>query len=381
MKFLPPTFLTLAAATTLLLSSGSTEARIGHHPDPRNLMDTEEEDGTQQTQLQRCNIIDAVSEKACTQQVQDPSYCGTQTTADPRVFGPSLWTFLHILSLYYDPTTKEDVATCRNFLNGLAPMIPCSHCALHYNDYLIGTKDNSKSLSKEDLWDWDADGDPCATQESLQYFFVKKHDHIGQEVNKLSPARSTRPPFEIEDLGPLYGTKFVKNAFIESNQPEVFIPILLEALNLMAMNYVQPFLGTAKPWVPPVQEDSRSGTPVSKGVSEGCTEFFTSLPEMLPIQVGNSFPSLSLSTIEQACRREEGEPSLLNLVEQIEESLNVPTLNSENRIEHYNIRHICMHNVIWKEHPMCRYVGQGQGQNEDEQCIPWKSLDDYVSTK
>ena len=375
MKFLPPTFLTLAAATTLLLSSRS-EARIGHRTDPRNLVDKEEEDGAQQTQLQRCNITDAASERACSQD-NTSTYCGTQTTADPRVFGPSMWTFLHTLSLYYAPTTKEDVATCRNFLNGFAPMIPCSHCALHYNEYLIGTKDTSTILSKEALWDWDADGDPCATQESLQYFFVKKHDHIGQKVNKLSPTRSTRPPFEKEDLGPLYGTKFVKNAFIESDQPEVFIPILLEALNLMAMNYVQPFLGTAKPWVPPVHEDSRSGTPASKGVSEGCTEFFTSLPEMLPIQVGNSFPSLSLSTIQQACRREEGEPSLLNLVEHIEESLNVPTLNSENRIEHYNIRHICMHNVIWKDVPMCRYVGQ----NDDEHCIPWKSLDDYVSTK
>ena len=34
-------------------------------------------------------------------------------------------------------------------------------------------------------------------------------------------------------------------------------------------------------------------------------------------------------------------------------------------------------NVIWKDVPMCRYVGQ----NDDEQCSPWKSLDDYVSTK
>ena len=321
---------------------------------------------TPSQEMQRCHVTNPASEKACPQ-VLDPLYCGTQTTADPRVFGPHIWTFLHTVALYYTPHHNASSSSeCRKFLNGLTLMIPCPHCARHYNQYLIGTKDTNTSVPARFLWDWKNDGDPCATNKSLQYFFLKKHGSVGQEVNKLSPTRPTRPPFEVQDLVPLYGTKFMNNSFIASDQPKVFIPILVEAINLMFMNYVEAFGGTGKP---------------AQGVPEGSVDFFNSLEYMLPIQFGIDFPSFAFLTIRDAFR-EGGKRLIWELVEGIEDRYNVPKLNRTDRIRRYNTRHICMHSTIWKNHPMCRSEGQSQcsnpvDANDDANCcIPWMSLDD-----
>jgi hypothetical protein len=328
---------------------------------------------TANNRMPRCDVAKNSDIHADCPQSMDVLYCGRETTADPRVFGPSVWTFLHTVSLYYDPSSSEEeediIERCTDFINGFGPMIPCPHCGEHYNQYLIGTKDTNATEPLDFLWDWDSRGNPCSSTDNLKYFFVKKHDNVGQQVNDAPP---TRPKFEVSDLDALYERKFLpdRNEFVDTDQPDAFVPIFLEAMNLIAINYVAPFSDDAKPWV---THDGMG----SLDVSVACAKFLTSLPTMLPNGVGDAIPS-STATIEEACQ---SKPSMLSLVKRIEESLNVPALSEIDRRERYEVRHVCMHNTIWKNHPMCRVVGQPQcdidGDEDDDCCEPWKPLEDF----
>lgn len=64
---------------------------------------------------------------------------------DPRSWGPSLWRYLHIMSMNY-PTnpTQHDYMFYQNFLNYLGHTLPCPTCKFHYQEYL---KTNPPNLS------------------------------------------------------------------------------------------------------------------------------------------------------------------------------------------------------------------------------------------
>jgi hypothetical protein len=61
----------------------------------------------------------------------------TYKNIDPKLWGPSLWTFLHYLSLSYpeDPTTVEQEEVF-NFLASMQKIIPCEKCRKNFIKYL-----------------------------------------------------------------------------------------------------------------------------------------------------------------------------------------------------------------------------------------------------
>ncbi len=60
---------------------------------------------------------------------------------DPRIWGPPLWEFLHILSISYpDKPTKFYIDKHRDFLLNLGYILPCPICGEHYFDYMSHEK-------------------------------------------------------------------------------------------------------------------------------------------------------------------------------------------------------------------------------------------------
>ena len=58
---------------------------------------------------------------------------------DPRVWGPIMWRYLHIMSLHFpDNPTPEQQQAYRNFMASLVHVLPCAGCkqnlSRHYED-------------------------------------------------------------------------------------------------------------------------------------------------------------------------------------------------------------------------------------------------------
>lgn len=78
------------------------------------------------------------------------------TSSDPKIWGPVLWKFLHIMAYNYpenpNPQTK---ASSRQFFYSLRHLLPCETCRVHYSD-LLSTRqpetDSSDSLQEWLLW-------------------------------------------------------------------------------------------------------------------------------------------------------------------------------------------------------------------------------------
>jgi len=73
---------------------------------------------------------------------------------DPNLWGPSLWTFLHYLTLAYpDNPTEEEQERMYDFLASLQIVIPCQKCRINFKSYL--NEMNSDVLStKNTLVRW-----------------------------------------------------------------------------------------------------------------------------------------------------------------------------------------------------------------------------------
>ena len=70
---------------------------------------------------------------------------GTLDSTDPRIFGPPLWTFLHIMAHNYP--TGEDLtdrykSRCRRFILSVSYVLPCAHCGKHFRSYLRSHKED-----------------------------------------------------------------------------------------------------------------------------------------------------------------------------------------------------------------------------------------------
>ena len=63
------------------------------------------------------------------------------STADPRVWGPALWLYYHINSVYYPLDPSENVkehAICD--ILGIPYKLPCKNCSDHAMDYINSRK-------------------------------------------------------------------------------------------------------------------------------------------------------------------------------------------------------------------------------------------------
>lgn len=74
-------------------------------------------------------------------------------SADPKIWGPALWKFLHSMAANYpvDPNPQYR-ASSRQFFYALRHLLPCEICRLHYSA-LIG-KRQPQTESAQDLQEW-----------------------------------------------------------------------------------------------------------------------------------------------------------------------------------------------------------------------------------
>lgn len=74
-------------------------------------------------------------------------------SADPKIWGPVLWKFLHIMAHNYpenpNPQTK---ASSRQFFFSLRHLLPCETCRIHYNELIA--KRQPETDSAELLQEW-----------------------------------------------------------------------------------------------------------------------------------------------------------------------------------------------------------------------------------
>lgn len=72
-----------------------------------------------------------------------------------KVWGPSLWNFLHLLALSYpDSPTSSDKARIREFLVALQKILPCTKCREHFATAISNSLDDAAVSSKDAFFDW-----------------------------------------------------------------------------------------------------------------------------------------------------------------------------------------------------------------------------------
>lgn len=95
-------------------------------------------------------------------------YCGPVPSANPRVFGPSVWHTLHVMAKSYpNAPNKDTVDACNKFTSALPLMLPCDHCGYHLNETI-------HMYPK---------GPICASAFALQSFLVYAHNRVNHNVH------------------------------------------------------------------------------------------------------------------------------------------------------------------------------------------------------
>lgn len=77
---------------------------------------------------------------------------------DPRVWGPSIWFFIHSTALAY-PESNPSPSIQSNyklFFQQLAKVLPCARCQKHFNQYVENTIDSALQ-TREALFRWTVD--------------------------------------------------------------------------------------------------------------------------------------------------------------------------------------------------------------------------------
>lgn len=121
--------------------------------------------------------------------VPGPGRCvSARTTADPRVFGPTVWKALHLMAQNF-PTSPNNATqhACSSFLSGLPYMLPCNHCGFHLQQYL----------------GHHGAGGACDSQLGLVALLVGAHNAVSRVTHPC------RAPFTVEDAARLYSTQDV----------------------------------------------------------------------------------------------------------------------------------------------------------------------------
>lgn len=124
------------------------------------------------------------------------------SSADPRFFGPVLWKAFHLIAANFaDPPTDKAVKACAAFIRALPYMIPCSHCAWHFgqfiqlNTQMSGQYDyncagacatspvaHAADCPRED-WECLSPELACRSQRSLVSFLARAHNNVNRNTN------------------------------------------------------------------------------------------------------------------------------------------------------------------------------------------------------
>ena len=72
----------------------------------------------------------------------------------PNIWGPSLWTYLHLLSANYpDDPSKNEKNYMKNFIKYLGHTLPCDICKNHYFEFMTEKRVNIGVTNKKELLD------------------------------------------------------------------------------------------------------------------------------------------------------------------------------------------------------------------------------------
>lgn len=114
---------------------------------------------------------------------------------DPNVWGPSLWKFLHIVSLNYPKSPNQiDKTNYYNFYNNLKTMLPCNTCQMHFTQYLQNNPPKLNSQMDLITWTIDLHNDVNKRNNKKIYSYdealtlIKKN--MEDEKNKKPPQKS-----------------------------------------------------------------------------------------------------------------------------------------------------------------------------------------------
>jgi len=172
---------------------------------------------------------------------------------------------------------------------------------------------------------------------------VDAHNNVGQHVQLDHLTGETRPSFNVTDLEGLYGNVFdpIANRFVSSDEPEFFNPILLEAINLIAMSHgtLLFFNHTIEPL---------------PSIKFACEKFLKHLPFMIP-----NHPKLVITKAraKTAC---DSNSAMLKWVAEFEGDIiddrKSSVLSLKDRKKRYETRTGCLHNSDWTRFPMRRAI-------------------------
>ena len=93
-----------------------------------------------------------------------------RNTKNPNVWGASLWLFIHISSVNYIPSSREQIIQCMAFIRSLPYMLPCANCSEHAKQFV---SDHDSQLDKI-----------CSSKKSLFEFFVDFHNYVNNQLGK-----------------------------------------------------------------------------------------------------------------------------------------------------------------------------------------------------
>ena len=70
----------------------------------------------------------------------------------PNIWGPSLWVYLHLISINYpDNPSNKDISNHRQLLKYLGLTLPCDICKNHYFKYMTQERVKNGLLSKKNF--------------------------------------------------------------------------------------------------------------------------------------------------------------------------------------------------------------------------------------
>lgn len=97
----------------------------------------------------------------------------------PKIWGPSTWMMLHLLTLSYpDKPTLKDMENHKKFLLALSDVLPCSDCRTHFKGHLRKCTISHALRSKEDyircVWRMHNDVNPAKAISFTEFIKIYK---------------------------------------------------------------------------------------------------------------------------------------------------------------------------------------------------------------
>jgi len=98
-----------------------------------------------------------------------------------NVWGPMMWTFLHMSTLNYNPSRKKEYMI---FFKSLSSILPCGACRTNYKNIITG-KEYKTKLSN----------DKFKSRESISLWLFYLHNAVQREIYKKTHNKFDQPKY------------------------------------------------------------------------------------------------------------------------------------------------------------------------------------------